>query len=65
MRKFKRGWQDGRKVFFSKVGRLTLIRSVMNGILVYYMPLFRIPSSEKYMRDFLGRGVTKVMGPIC
>lgn len=69
MRKFERGWRDGRKGFFLKRG-INSDKMCMSGISVYYMSLFRIPSSvckgtEKYMRDFLGRGLMKVMGPIC
>ena len=51
-----------RKVFFSKAARLTLIRYVLSGILVYYLSLFKVPSLvckiiKKYMRYFLWEGV--------
>ncbi|KAA0052767.1 hypothetical protein E5676_scaffold1856G00150 [Cucumis melo var. makuwa] len=64
IRKRLLGWKKG---FFLKAGRLTLIRSVMSGILVYYMSLLRIPSSvcksmEKYTRDFLWEGVDEGQG---
>ena len=52
-------WKKG---FFLKAGRLTLIKSVLSGILVYYLLWFKSPSLvcksiEKYMRDFPWEGV--------
>ena len=46
----------------SKAGRLTLIKSMFSGTSMYYLSLFRAPSFvcksiEKYMRDFLWKGV--------
>ncbi|XP_050941567.1 uncharacterized protein LOC127149742 [Cucumis melo] len=52
-------WKKGS---FSKGGRLTLIRSVLSGIPVYYFSLFKTPNSvckiiKKLMRDFLWKGM--------
>ena len=54
------------RVLFSKAGRLTMIKYVMNGNQCI-MSLFRMPSSicksmEKYMRDFLWEGVDEGHG---
>lgn len=51
-------WKKG---VFSKVGRLILIRSVLSGILVYYLSLFRplvlfARLLRSYGRFFLGWG---------
>ena len=59
-------WKKG---LFLKAGRLLiLIRSVLSGILIYFFPLFKAPSSvckslEKYIRDFLWERVEEGHGP--
>ena len=52
---------DGKGLFLSKGGRLTLIESVLSVIPTNYLSLFRLLSgvskeSEKIMRDFLWKG---------
>lgn len=43
--KVRKRLTEWKKGFFSKVGRLTMIRSVMSRIPVYYVSLFKMPSS--------------------
>lgn len=57
-------WKKG---FFSKVGRLTLIKSTLSGIPIYFFSLFRAPwkvceTLEKLMHDFLWDGVEEGKG---
>ena len=52
------GWK---KAFLSRGGRLTLIQSVLSSLPIYYLSLFKAPSSvirslEKLMRDFFWEG---------
>lgn len=51
------GWS---KALLSCEGRYTLVKSVLNGIPIYVLSLFKIPAKvakalEKLMRDFLWR----------
>ena len=55
------GWK---RAFLSRGGRLTLIRSILSSLPIYYMSLFKMPQGisdtfEKLMRDFLWGGDTK------
>lgn len=64
IRKRLASWKTG---FFSKGGTLTLIRSVLSGIPVYYYSLFKAPNSvckiiKKLMRDFLWKGMDERRG---
>ncbi|KAA0037079.1 suppressor of mec-8 and unc-52 protein-like protein 1 [Cucumis melo var. makuwa] len=57
-------WKKG---FFLRAGRLTLIKSMLSGILEYNLLLFKSPclvckSIEKYMRDFLWKGAEEGRG---
>lgn len=61
------GLASWKKGFFSKVGCLTLIRSVLSGIPIYFFFLFRASCKvcrnvEKLMRDFLWEGVKEGKG---
>jgi hypothetical protein len=52
------GWLVGKRLYLSKCGRLTLIKSTLSNLLKYFMPLFPIPTGvanrlEKLQRDFL------------
>lgn len=65
--KIRKRLASWKKSFFPKVGRLTLIRSMSNGIPIYYFSLFRAAISvwesiEKLMRDFLWERVEEGKG---
>ena len=53
------GWK---RMYLSKGGRLTMIKSMLSNISTYYLSLFQIPvrvakCKEKIQRDFLWGGV--------
>lgn len=55
------------KGYFSKAGRLILINSMLIDVPIYYLTLVQAPSLvckslEKFMRDFLQKGVDKRKG---
>ena len=65
MEKFERRLVGWKKLYLSKGGRLSLIKSFLSSLLTYFLSLFTIPTSvankiEKLRRDFLweGMGVT-------
>lgn len=64
VRKRLASWKKG---FFSKAGKLTLIRFVLTGILIYFMSLFSASwkvckSLKRVMREFLWEGVGEGKG---
>ena len=59
--KFRNRLSSWKKQYISKGGRLTLIRSTLSSLLIYFLSLFRIPKIvwsrlEKIQRDFLWGG---------
>lgn len=59
-KKDRKNLVSGKSSFFTKGGKLNLIRSVLNGIQNYFLP-FRVPcsvfkSNEKLMSGFLWQG---------
>jgi hypothetical protein len=65
--KNKSSWDERRlaswkRLYLSKSGRVTLIKSTLSNLPTYFLPLFPIPSSvanriEKLQRDFLWGGI--------
>ena len=58
MEKFERRLVGWKKLYLSKGGRLSLIKSFLSSLLTYFLSLFTIPTSmankiEKLRRDFL------------
>ena len=58
MEKFERRLVGWKKLYLSKGGRLSLIKSFLSSLPTYFLSLFTIPTSmankiEKLRRDFL------------
>lgn len=65
--KVRRRLASWKKGFFSKAGRLTLLRIVLSGMPVYLFSLFRAPCKickdmERLMHDFFWEGVEEGKG---
>ena len=62
LEKFERRLARWKKLYLSKGGRLTLIKSTLSSLPTYFLSLFNIPTSvankiEKLQRDFLWEGM--------
>ena len=67
MEKIRKRLASRKKKFFSRAGTLTLIKSVLSGIPIYYFSLFCTSvlvhkSIEKLTRNFLLEGVEEGKG---
>jgi hypothetical protein len=62
LKKWKRCLAGWKRLYFSKGGRLTLIKSTLSNLPMYYLSLFSIPivvakQLEVLQRDFLWGGI--------
>ena len=62
LEKMERKLADWQRMYLSKGGRVTLIKSTLSSLPTYYLSLFPIPSSvalriDKIQRDFLWGGI--------
>ena len=62
LEKFERRLVGWKKLYLSKRGRLTIIKSTLSSLPTYFLSLFNIPTSvankiEKLQRDFLWEGM--------